>query len=291
MATRMFVFLVSAILTASPTFGEDKFFNSNGVRIRYIDQGSGPPIVLIHGNGGSLDGWTSTGTVEDLARDYRVIAFDARGHGKSDKPHDPKAYGGEMRLDVIRLLDHLGIQRAHIIGYSMGGSMTAALLTTHPSRFLTAVVAGAAGRFRPWTAEDDKLTEQEASEKETECVSRTQLYRLSPVNGPKPSDEQIKQLSVQCMANQDNDRFAQAALTRSRKGTVLTPSAVAAVKVPTLGVVGSLDGYLSDFKALKQLRPDLELIVIEGATHATARRHPQFIGSVRAFLAKYPMPH
>jgi pimeloyl-ACP methyl ester carboxylesterase len=238
MAKRVFVFLVSAFLITSAAFAEDKFFNSNGLRIRYVDEGSGPAVVLIHGNGGSLDGWRNAG-FEDLARDYRVIALDVRGHGKSDKPHDPNAYGGEMRLDVIRLLDHLGINRAHIIGYSMGGSMTAALLTTHPHRFLTAVIAGAAGRMRPWTAEDDKLTEQEASEKETECVSRTQLYRLSPVNGPKPSEDQIKRLSAQCMANRDNDRFAQAALTRSRKGTVLTPSAVAAVNVPTLGVVGS----------------------------------------------------
>jgi pimeloyl-ACP methyl ester carboxylesterase len=117
---------------------QDNFFDSNGVRIRYVDRGAGEPVVLIHGGGSTLESWVDSGVLPNLAKDYRVIALDARGFGKSGKPHDVKAYGPEMGLDVIRLLDHLGIQRAHVVGYSMGAHITAQLLTTHPQRFLTA---------------------------------------------------------------------------------------------------------------------------------------------------------
>jgi len=101
-------------------FAQDKFFDSNGVRIRYVEQGNGDAIVLVHGFGVTLERWIASGVLPNLARDYRVIAFDVRGHGKSGKPPDLNAYGREIDLDAIRLLDHLRIQRAHIIGHSMG---------------------------------------------------------------------------------------------------------------------------------------------------------------------------
>ena len=128
---------------------QDQFFDSNGVRIRYVEQGSGPPVVLLHGFSGNLDAsWVETGVLPKLATDYRVIALDSRGHGKSDKPHDPKSYGLQMGQDVVRLLDHLHIARAHIVGHSMGAGITAKLLTTNPDRFLTATLSGSAGRQR-----------------------------------------------------------------------------------------------------------------------------------------------
>jgi pimeloyl-ACP methyl ester carboxylesterase len=183
-------------------------------------------------------------------------------------------------------MDHLGIRRAHIIGYSMGASITAHLLTIHPERFITATLGGAAGRFR-WTAADTARAETEAAEKERECISRTQIFRLAPVNQPKPSEEELKKASAACMANQSQDRFALAAVSRGMQDQVITPAQVSAVKVPTLGVVGSLDGYLADFQELKKLRPDLKLVVIEGASHggaAGAMRRPEFVAAVREFI-------
>jgi pimeloyl-ACP methyl ester carboxylesterase len=102
---------------------QDQFFDSNGVRIRYVEQGSGPPVVLLHAFSGNLDtNWVETGVLPTLATDYRVIALDYRGHGKSDKPHDPKSYGLQMGQDVVRLLDHLHIARAHIVATRWGQS-------------------------------------------------------------------------------------------------------------------------------------------------------------------------
>jgi pimeloyl-ACP methyl ester carboxylesterase len=276
---------VVALVVSFPVVGsaQDQFFDSNGVRMRYVEQGTGDVVVLIHGNGGSLQGWIDRGVLPTLARDYRVVAIDARGHGKSGKPHDPRAYGREMGLDVIRLLDHLKVRRAHIIGYSMGASITATLLTSHPDRFITATLGGAAGRFR-WTAEDTSRAMQEASEKERDCVSKTQIRRLTAVGQPKPSDEEIRKASEACMANPNQDRFALAALHRSLPEQAITPEQVKAVKVPTLGVVGSLDPYLADFKELATLRPAMKLVVIDGATHGNATQRPEFVAAVREFL-------
>src|SRR5688572_2364514 len=96
---------------------EDFFFDSAGVAIRYVEAGTGAPVVLVHGYTSDLeDQWIGTGVLPALARMHRVIAFDARGHGRSGKPHAPAAYGPEMALDVVRLLDHLGIARAHVVG-------------------------------------------------------------------------------------------------------------------------------------------------------------------------------
>jgi pimeloyl-ACP methyl ester carboxylesterase len=86
----------------------------------------------LHGGTSNLESWIVRGVLPNLEKDFRVIAFDARGHGKSDKPRDPSAYGRQQALDVVRLLDALRIDRAHIVGYSLGGSTVAQLLTLHP---------------------------------------------------------------------------------------------------------------------------------------------------------------
>ena len=103
MCTRYRIILLSLMLAASSLPAEDRFFDSAGIRIRYVEQGSGPVVVLLHGYGGSSKAWFDSGIFANLAQDHRVIALDLRGHGLSGKPHDPKAYGDEMGLDVIRL--------------------------------------------------------------------------------------------------------------------------------------------------------------------------------------------
>ena len=125
-----------AVLLPVAAASQDKFFDSNRVRIHYVDRETGEAVVLMHGQGSSLQEWIDSGVLQNLLTDYRVIALDCRGHGKSGKPHDPTQYGQEMGLDVMRLLDFLDIRRAHVVGYSMGAQITAQLLTLHPNRFL-----------------------------------------------------------------------------------------------------------------------------------------------------------
>jgi pimeloyl-ACP methyl ester carboxylesterase len=267
---------------------EDQFFDSNGVRIRYVDQGSGPLVVLIHGFSGSLDsGWVETGVLPKLAADYRVIALDCRGHGQSDKPHDPKSYGLQMGQDVVRLLDHLSIARAHIVGHSMGAGITAKLLTTHPDRFLTATLSGSAGRQR-WTPEDAAAAETEAVEFEQGIPFRSVILRTAPTDRPKPTDEEIQERSQRLLAR--NDRLAMAALVRASGEQTVSAKDMAAVQVPTLSLIGSADANLDAMKRLASVLPTLKVVVIEGATHGGTlgvTRRPEFVDNFRAFTAAH----
>lgn len=281
--------MLAVLMAPSVASGQDRFFDSGGVRIRYIERGTGEPIVLLHGIGGSVQTWIDAGVLESLAVDHRVIAFDARGHGKSEKPHDPKQYGREMALDVVRLLDHMSLRRAHIVGYSMGAAITSQLLVIHPERFITATLGGGAARLR-WTADDARLAEQEAVEREKECVSRTLIYRLAPVDGPKPSEAELKARSDACFADATQDRFALAALTRARGEQAISPVQVAAIRVPTLGIAGTADPLLAGLESMKKLRPALELLTLDGATHGGPRGamgRPEFVAAIRQFIAAH----
>ena len=140
---RNLITLMVFLVFASAAQAQDRYFDSAGVQIRYVEKGSGEPLVLVHGYTSNLEvAWVETGVLDSLARNFRVIAFDLRGHGKSGKPHSPQAYGVQLGEDVVRLLDHLKIPRAHIVGYSLGAATTAKLLATRPERFLTAVLGG-----------------------------------------------------------------------------------------------------------------------------------------------------
>src|SRR5262245_29583001 len=117
---RRLLLVVLLCLIPADLRAEDRFFESNGVRIRYTVQGKGEPVLLIHGFTANVERqWGLPGIIKRLAKDYQVSALDNRGHGKSGKPHDPKRYGAEMAEDAIRLLDHLKIKKAHVVGYSM----------------------------------------------------------------------------------------------------------------------------------------------------------------------------
>jgi len=289
--TRLSVSIALVGILSAPTAAQDQFFDSNGVRIRYVELGTGEPIVLLHGGGANVETWAQAGVLPALARNHRVIAFDARGYGKSGKPHDPSAYGHEVSEDVVRLLNHLQIQKAHIVGYSMGGHTVAHLLVHHPERFLSATLGGSAGWFR-WNAELAQRTELEAAEHERECISRSQNARLAPLNQPTPTEAEIQKQIAACMADPNIDRFAQAAVFRGFKDQAITTEEVRAVKVPTLAVVGSLDAYLSDFEELVRLRPDVKLVVVNNATHGGDRgtmRRPEFVEAITQFVDGHPI--
>jgi pimeloyl-ACP methyl ester carboxylesterase len=274
-------------LSAGSAFAveDGKYADFNGVKIHYIDRGKGDPIVLLHGGTSSLESWISTGVVANLQKDFRVIAFDARGNGKSDKPRDPKAYGRQQALDVPRLLDHLKLDRAHIVGYSLGANTVAQLLTLQPERFLTATLAASAGRSPKIL--DDPFYEVEAGEIEKNCFSRSRTYRLAPPNA-KPTEEAYRTREEQCRADPNFDQYAVAASIRGYRDQVVTPGQMQAVKVPTLGIVGTLDSFLKDMEELKRLRPDMKLVVLEGVPHlgpTGLQAQPALVAEIRAFIA------
>ncbi len=122
-----------------------KSFDSDGIKIAYIDEGEGDPVLLIHGFASNIaTNWVDTGWVGVLTRaGRRVIAIDNRGHGRSEKLYDPEKYAASlMAQDAGRLLDHLEVSRADVMGYSMGARITAFLTMTRPDTVRSAIFAG-----------------------------------------------------------------------------------------------------------------------------------------------------
>jgi pimeloyl-ACP methyl ester carboxylesterase len=282
----VFTVAIAGPLRAQPAAVEDKFFSANGVRIRYVEAGRGDAVVLVHGFSSSLDGnWRQNGVFDALARDFHVVALDCRGHGKSDKPHDAASYGIQMVEDVARLLDHLDIRKAHIVGYSMGGAITGKFIATHPDRVLTAVFGGSSPRLG-WTAQNERDSNELAESLEQGKGMRPLILRLAPPNEPKPSDEAIEQASRASLGR--NDALALAAVQRGNKDQVVTLAEVRALPMPLLAVIGSADPIKAGVDAFKRIKPELKVVVIEGATHSGARGapgRPEFAAAVREFLA------
>ena len=287
MAFRPFLVFVLLSVFACSAPAQDRFFDSGGVRIRYVDHGAGAPVVLVHGFTGSIErSWIDTDVLPDLARDYRVIAFDLRGHGKSDKPHDPMAYE-DLAVDVIRLMDHLKLQQAHLVGYSLGGIILAKLLTTHPARFASAVLGGAA--YRRSQGEDaDRATEAAAREIEA-GLYRALVVSTAPTDEPPPDEDAIRRRSREI--SRESDLLAHAALMRARRALLVTDAEIAAVRVPALAVVGSADPAAPRVKAMPKRWPGLEVEVVDGAAHPTVHarglpRSREFAAAIRRHIAR-----
>jgi pimeloyl-ACP methyl ester carboxylesterase len=119
------------------------YASNQGVRIHYRIEGNGLPLVLQHGFTNSLESWYELGYVQGLKAHYRLILIDARGHGASDKPHEPDAYERERNVaDITTVLDDLDIPRAHYFGYSMGGRIGFAIARYAPERFHCLIIGG-----------------------------------------------------------------------------------------------------------------------------------------------------
>ncbi len=139
-----FVLTMTSALLAGPEAGiKSGSFDSAGVKIAYIEAGEGPPVILIHGLDSSAQmNWVLPGIFKMLTEHCHVIALDLRGHGDSDRPISEDAYGQPMVDDIINLMDHLKIEKAHIAGYSLGGIIAMKLAVDHPDRVLSANLGG-----------------------------------------------------------------------------------------------------------------------------------------------------
>ena len=130
-------------------------FTINGITLAFDDFGprEAAPIVLVHGfSSNRNENWQRVGWYGALERRrLRCLAFDSRGHGESDKPHDPAAYGRENLVgDIFALMDHAGIEKADLMGYSMGARLALAAALARPDRLHNLIIGGVGGRlFEP----------------------------------------------------------------------------------------------------------------------------------------------
>jgi pimeloyl-ACP methyl ester carboxylesterase len=253
-------------------------FDSDDVRLQYVVLGSGPAVVLVHGFAISAGmNWLAPGIADTLAKRFTVIVPDLRGHGASDKPHDPAAYGATFVDDLVRLLDHLRIQRAHVVGYSMGAAITLKLLTSHPDRVISAVLGGggwqppdaAPPAFLPeWLQGLDRAATGEITV--AEVIRRPEWPALTP--------------GIVALLNQ-NDPRALAAVLRGLAGLAVAEPALRASAVPVLAVVGETDrDARAGVERLAGVMPTVEVSIVPGADHVSAIGHPLLLQAIAQFL-------
>ncbi len=273
-----------ALVVSTARAAEDQYFDSKGVKIHYIVEGNGEPVVLIHGFTANIGAqWGLPGVISKLKQDYQVIALDNRGHGKSDKPHDPKMYGPEMVNDVLRLMDHLKLAKAHVVGYSMGGFITNYLVNNHPQRVISATLGGAG-----WSRAGDERVQFMGTLAESLEAGKgigPLIERLTPSNRPQPTQEQIDSINQMLMLT--NDAKALAACIRGMANLTVTETQLRANQVPTLALIGSDDPLKVGVDELDGVMTNLKIDVLDGADHMTAFSRPQFIEDLKSFLASH----
>jgi pimeloyl-ACP methyl ester carboxylesterase len=231
---------------AEPKHGD--FTASDGVKIHYLETGAGSPVVLIHGYTGTAEGnWFSNGVAEALAKKHRVIAIDCRGHGDSEKPHDPAKYGPQMAKDVVELMDHLKIDKAHVHGYSMGGFIVTQLLATAPSRFITASYGGSG------------VPEVDAEQK-----------AKVPADKPGP-DPQEAEATSKLRAHPKRDEEALAAVRNYPWKDGQRPDVdLTKIKIPVLAINGEFDGPNAKTHRMQRELTNFKAVVLPGKSHLTA---------------------
>ena len=224
--------------------------------------------MLVHGFASTAEhNWGGTGWIAALSDKYRVIAPDVRGHGLSDKPRAPEAYGyANMGADVTRLMDHLGIGRAFLIGYSMGASIAIELMLSHADRFRAIVLGG--------IAYDDGLEDK----RDRDAIAAA--YRT---DDPATIKSPVAKAYRRFAESMPNDLHALAALIDAER-TPFDVAKLAAVRIPVLIVVGSNDNAIGDPKPLAKMIPGAQLVMLEGRDHMTAPSDPGFKASVLEFL-------
>ena len=247
-------------------------FDSDGVPIAFLDEGDGEPIVLIHGFASNIRiNWLSTGWVRVLtAAGRRVIALDNRGHGDSGKLYDPEAYGMPvMARDVRRLLDHLDLPAADVMGYSMGGRITAFLASEHPQRLRSAVIGGLGDQLvKPFTAAG---------------MIVAALCAEHPGDIADPTGRAFRLFADQT----GGDRKALAAcMTAGRQ--MLPAERLAGLSLPVLVAVGSDDEVAGSPHALAALMANATAFSIPGRDHMTAVGDKAHKAAVLDFLERRP---
>lgn len=253
-------------------------FVRNGTRIHYVARGSGPPVLLVHGFAVTADfNWGPSGLLDSLAGRYRVIAPDLRGHGASEKPRDPGSYGVEFVEDLLALLDHLAIPRAHVAGYSMGSAIALHLAVRHPDRVASLMLGGMG--WRPAEAGPPPIVLAWLPR-----LDRAALGEMTVAEALSPPGGQGWDAATRAMLDR-NDATALAAVLRGGAGLAVAEAELRAATVPAVAVLGSDDELVrEDVARLAGVLPGLEVIQIPGRDHFSVAGDPRFARAILRFL-------
>ena len=249
-------------------------FHHGDVEFAYFDQGEGDPIVLVHGFASNKDvNWVNPSWVSTLTRaGRRVIALDNRGHGQSSKLYDPADYGAPLMAEDVRaLLDHLQLERADVMGYSMGARITAFLAVNHPARVRSAIIGGLG----------IKLIEGQTGPMTEAIVAALEAPSLADVSDP--TGRAFRSFAEQTKS----DLRALAACMRSPREK-LTREKVAGITAPVLVAVGTKDDVAGSAEALAAVIPGAQALDIPDRDHMLAVGDRVFKDGVLDFLNQRP---
>jgi pimeloyl-ACP methyl ester carboxylesterase len=247
-------------------------FHSGAVEIAYLDEGEGEPILLVHGFASSKNvNWVYPTWVSELKKNgRRVIAFDNRGHGDSSKLYESSDYEiGIMAGDIAALMDHLHIERADVMGYSMGARMTAMLARSQPHRLRSAIFGGIGiGLIEGGGPGENVAKALEASSIEDVTDPAGRMFRA--------------------FADQTrSDRRALAACMRGSRG-LMTRQDAAKIAVPVLIAVGTSDEIAGSAEALGNIIAGSEILNIPNRDHMRAVGDKVYKTGVLDFLSRRP---
>jgi pimeloyl-ACP methyl ester carboxylesterase len=245
-------------------------FSNGPVELAYLDEGEGEPILLIHGFASSKEvNWLQPGWVATLTRaGRRVIALDNRGHGESSKLYDPADYHTDRMADDARaLLDHLRIERADVMGYSMGARITAFLAHDQPQRVRSAILGGLGLHLVDGVGLPESIAEA--------------LESIDAVTDPQ--GRMFRAFAEQTRS----DRRALAACIRGSR-QVLSRKEAADIKVPVLIAVGSKDPIAGSAEGLAALIPGSQVLMIPDRDHMLAVGDKVYKAGVLKFLEARP---
>lgn len=246
-------------------------FQNDGVTLDYLDEGEGPPVLLVHGFASNRAvNWVNTGWVQLLTRSgRRVLAIDNRGHGRSEKLYEPERYQTTlMAADALALLDHLGLERAAVMGYSMGARISAFAALAAPERVAALVLSGLASNLVHGVGGGEAIA------RALEASSAAEV-RDPPARAFRVFAEQT-----------GSDRRALAACIRASRQT-LSSVDVARIAAPALVVAGSDDEIAGSADELASLMPNAEAVTLPRRDHMTAVGDKGHKDAVLAFFARY----
>jgi pimeloyl-ACP methyl ester carboxylesterase len=278
-------------------FAQDQFFESNGVKIRYITKGSGVPVVLIHGMTQNIENcWAGPAEggnlIERLSKNHQVIALDCRGHGKSDKPHDSTQYGILMVKDVVNLLDYLHINKAHIIGFSMGAIIAGNLQLNYPDRVLSTVLSSALIDTKKGNEESGVQYAMKSTALDIDngrgMYSMIKWLDLPQDNHPAISDEQA--LGIGRFLIQNNDPVAIVSVLKAFDEFDVKEKQLEQNKIPTLVIVGTQDHSIIAARQHIQHFKSARLKEIPGKEHAGILDSKEYYNAVEEFINERKIP-
>lgn len=250
-----------------------KTFSSDGVEIAYFDTGEGEPVLCIHGFASTAHiNWTYPGWVETLTRaGRRVIALDNRGHGASGKLYDPAQYHTRLMAEDARaLLDHLGIARSVVLGYSMGSRITAFLAQRHPERVSAAILGGLGIKLVDGVGLPESIAE---------ALEAPSLDDVSD-----PQGRMFRAFAMQTKS----DRRALAACIRGSRN-LMSREEAASIACPVLVAVGTKDAIAGAPEPLAAIIPKGEALSIPDRDHMPAVGDKVFKAGALDFLARHRM--